>query len=435
MIVLAFIASVITEMPAYKRLARQFQERGYTQGNTEHKYYKSDISIANIPKSERFEYLRQHLTGCHDDYIAYVVSHPKQFNKQFFKDLIAINYYSLFFEKNIFEWMDEAIIDEELVMCAMFRAVNMRYCERRDECDDWFYSVKRRKPELLTQEMYILGARCFASKRNGANRFLEITPDEYRTEEYYHALCTRNDTPVMEDIPEEILTSNFLVDVLNDSIESVQCFTEAALETEVPVQDRGILKVWQAVMVVAGNRARLIPLNEERIEYFFSLYSKDSCEYEYGFKRHYKEYLRKKNSVPAPDNGDTMFAGMATLLGIMGGMSSDEAIDRSSKAIHDSTDRKTCLPVFYGGPVPAEYSKKYDKEEYLFEIYKKLGIKVLGEANYYFFDVRLPKDITIVKDEYDKYLVKRDDETVIVYYDRGSFYDRDVMVCDIRVSL
>ena len=236
-------------------------------------------------------------------------------------------------------------IDEEMVACAMFRSVNMRYVDRRGDCDDWFYSVYRRKPEVLTHELYILGARCFATKRHGENKFLDITPEEYRTPEFYFALCLGNDTPVMEDIPENILTTNFLVGLLNDSTENIKCFSEVALEREAPMTGRGNVKFWQAAIINDGYRIRDISLNDERIEFFLSMYDKDSPEYEYGFKDHYKRYLRKKNSTPEPKNDATEKAGMMTLAGALLGMENDSAIDLGTAVMNTATDRQSMLPI------------------------------------------------------------------------------------------
>lgn len=197
------------------------------------------------------------------------------------------------FELNDFEYMPLEFIDEEMVSCAMFRSINMRYVDRRGDCEEWFYSVYRRKSEVLTQELYILGARCFARKMHGKNEFLDITPEEYRTPEFYFALCLENDTPVMEDIPESILTTNFLVGLLNENIENIRCFSEAALEREANMTGIGHVKFWQAAIINEGYQIKNIPLNDERVEFFLSMYA----EYEYGFKYYYKTYLREKNQI------------------------------------------------------------------------------------------------------------------------------------------
>ena len=246
----------ITELQAYKRLEETFKQKGYSQGISDnipiyhwdnvhcipshltpghyvYAYNYGKVKFRDIPeKYLTREFFLHTLSGAHADIVRYVKIHPslKKFNRQFFKDHIATNYYGLEFELNDFEFMPLEFIDEEMVACAMLKSVNMRYTERRGDCEDWFYSVYRRKPEVLTQDLYTLGARCFAAKRNKKNKFLDITPEKYRTPEYFFALCLRNNTPVMEDIPESILTTNFLAQLLNDNPENIQCFSEYALK-------------------------------------------------------------------------------------------------------------------------------------------------------------------------------------------------------------
>ncbi len=258
----------ITELPAYERLEEMFEKKGYSLGN----------------EREIFDEV--------EDVSEYIKAHPEKFSKQFYKDHLATDEYG--FED--FEYMPLEFIDEEMVVCAMLETVNvcMFYGGARDDCEDWFYSVYRRKPEVLTEDLYILGARCFAKKVNGRNRFLDITPEKYRTREFYMALCFENNTPVMEDIPERILTKRFLMRLLNDNTENIRCFSEAALERETSMPG---VKFWQAAVVDNGCRIRDIPLNDERVEFFLSKYDKDSFEYEFGFKEHYRRYLRKKNAV------------------------------------------------------------------------------------------------------------------------------------------
>ena len=310
----------ITELPAYKRLKEMFEQKGYSQGVKDtmpiyswddvqcipdnltpcHYVYAnsySKIEFKDIPKKYRTrEFFLHALSGVRDDIVEYVKTHTAEFDKQFFKDHIATNYFGLMFELNDFEYMPFEFIDEEMVSCAMFRSINMRYVDRRGDCEEWFYSVYRRKSEVLTQELYILGARCFARKMHGKNEFLDITPEEYRTPEFYFALCLENDTPVMEDIPESILTTNFLVGLLNENIENIRCFSEAALEREANMTGIGHVKFWQAAIINEGYQIKNIPLNDERVEFFLSMYA----EYEYGFKYFYKTYLREKNQISTP---------------------------------------------------------------------------------------------------------------------------------------
>lgn len=449
----------ITELPAYKRLEEMFKQKGYSRGikddmpiycwdnfpcipekltSGHYVYVKryEKIKLRDIPeKYLTREFFLHALSGVYKDIVEYVKTHPEKFDKQFFKDHIETDYYGLEFELNDFEYMPLEFIDEEMVACAMFRTVNMRYVERRGDCEDWFYSVFRRKPEVLTQDIYILGARCFAAKRNGENKFLAITPKEYRTTEFYFALCLNNDTPVMEDIPDSVLTTNFLVSLLNDSSENIQCFSEEALEKEAEMKGRGNVKFWQAAIINDGYQIRNIPLNDERVEFFLSIYAKDSPEYEYGFKNHYKRYLREKNSIPEPKNDASELAGIITLAGALAGIKSDSAIDLGTAIMNAATNRQSMLPIHYSNRVPMEYSKKYDREEYLLEIYKKIGIQVLEEADYYYYNVILPENVLIIQDNYGYWVKDSNGEELLHYYDRGPFYDRTVTVDKINAKL
>lgn len=449
----------ITELQAYKRLEEMFEQKGYSRGVKDdmpiycwdnfpcipknltpgHYVYANSygkIKFRDIPEKYRTrEFFLHALSGAYEDIVEYVKTHPEKFDKQFFKDHIETDYYGLEFALNDFEYMPLEFIDEEMVACAMFRSINMRYEDRRGDCDKWFYSVYRRKPEVLTQELYILGARCFAAKRNGKNNFLDITHEEYRTPEFYFALCLNNNTPVMEDIPESVLTTNFLVSLLNDNTGNIQCFSEYALEKEAEMTGRGTVKFWQAAVINDGYQIRNIPLNDERVEFFLSMYDKDSSEYEYGFKDHYKRYLREKNSTPKPENRASELAGMMTLAGALSGMNADSAIDFGTDIMNAATDRQSMLPIHYANGVPKEYSKKYDREEYLLGIYKKIGIQVLQEADYYYYSVILPKNVSIVRDDYGYCVKDSNGETLLHYYDRGPFYDRTVTVDKINITL
>lgn len=450
----------ITELQAYKRIEEMFEKKGYSRGIKDdmpiycwdnfpcipenltpgHYVYANGhgkIKFRDIPEKYRTrEFFLHALSGVYKDIVEYVKTHPKKFDKQFFKDHIETDYYGLEFALNDFEYMPLEFIDEEMVACAMFRSVNMRYADRRGDCQDWFYSVYRRKPEILTQELYIIGARCFAVKRNGKNNFLDITPEEYRTPEFYFALCLNNNTPVMEDIPESVLTTNFLVRLLNDNTGNIQCFSESALEKEVEMIGRGTVKFWQAAVIKDGYQIRNIPLNDERVEFFLSIYDKDSSEYEYGFKDHYNRYIREKNSILEPESRASELSEMMTLAGALSEISSDSAIDWGTDIMNAATDRQSMLPIHYDNGVPEEYSKKYDREEYLLEIYKKIGIQVSQKADYLYYNVILPENISIVRVGYGYYCIKDSNgKPLLYYYDRGPFYDRTVRVDKINIIL
>ncbi|MCR5572455.1 MAG: hypothetical protein K6F57_01625 [Candidatus Saccharibacteria bacterium] len=439
----------IKELPAYKRLEKQFNKKGYTKGIGQWKsrsvavgtagYYIKElehrnVGIEDVPGNLLREVLLYSASGCYKAVYDYIEQHLDQFDRQFWKDATSADYYNILFkDHNIFDIMPDEYLDEEMAMCAMFAAIDMRYCERRHECEGWFYTVHRRKPEILTQEMYILGARCFAEKNCGENEFLAVTPEEYRTPEYWLALCLCNDTPVMTDVPAEMLTEDFLMGIFLSDTQTIRGFTEEALERDVVFRGETV-KMWQAAILYSGYAIRDISLNEERIAFFRSKYDKDSSEYEYAFKDHYKAYLRKQKGIPTPGESSNLLASMLTLGITMGGGDINRAIDEASEASRSMTKNQTSLPIHLEGRVPNEYCKKYDKEEYLLEIYKKLGIQVIEELNYFYYSVELPDTLTIVDDEYGR-CVKEGDKILLHFCDIGPFYDRSVYVDEINVTI
>ena len=80
-------------------------------------------------------------------------------------------------------------------------------------------------------------------------------------------------------------------------------------------------------------------------------------------------------------------------------------------------------------------TKLSELKEYLLEIYIKIGIQVLQEADNYYYSVILPENISIVRDDYGYCIKDSNEEILIHYYDRGPFYDRKVTVDKINVTL
>lgn len=124
-----------------------------------------------------------------------------------------------------------------------------------------------------------------------------------------------------------------------------------------------------------------------------------------------------------------------TLAGAFIGMGIDSAVDFGNSITNMATDRQSMLPIHYNRRVPTEYSKKYDREEYLLEIYKKIGIQVLQETDNHYYSVILPENISISQDNYGYCIEDSNGKTLIHYYDRGPFYDRTVTVDKIYVTL
>lgn len=118
----------------------------------------------------------------------------------------------------------------------------------------------------------------------------------------------------------------------------------------------------------------------------------------------------------------------------MGGGGSNRAIDEASEVSRSMRKPQTPLPIHLSGRVPNEYCKIYDKEEYLLKIYKKLGIQVIEELDYFYYSVELPDTLTIVDDEYGR-CVKEGDKILLHFRDNGPFYDRSVYVDEINVTI
>lgn len=297
----------------YVRLMKEFKWKGYTFGTADQTplytlrdYIKPedltvghyanaihycDIKFKDVPEKYRTrEFFLQSLSGCTRDIVEYVKAHPERFDRQFFKDHIATSSVALEFELNDFEYMPLEFIDEEMVMYAMLCSIP----SRRGTYDDWFFSVHRRKPELLTELLYDLGARYFAKRIGNEIPFLDITPKEYLTREYYFLLCLDSFDPVMDFIPEKFLTENFLCAVLAENLYNIGSFSEEALERTILIDGYEPLKFWQLAIKSNGYLISQIPPNEERAEFFMSLYDEKSSEYRVSFKDHRIEYIWKK---------------------------------------------------------------------------------------------------------------------------------------------
>ena len=118
----------------------------------------------------------------------------------------------------------------------------------------------------------------------------------------------------------------------------------------------------------------------------------------------------------------------------MGGESGDKAIDEASEVLSSMRKNQASLPIHLRGRVPNKYCKKYDKEEYLLEIYKKLGIQVIEELDYFYYSVELPDTLKIVSDKFGRCL-KKGKKILLHFRDVGTFYDREVCVDEVNVNL
>ena len=99
----------------------------------------------------------------------------------------------------------------------------------------------------------------------------------------------------MEDVPEKILTTNFLVILLNYNINNIKSFTNEALERVAPMDGSDEkMKFWEYAILSNGHLISDIPLNDERVNFFISHYPEGSPEYRISFQDVYSMYLRTK---------------------------------------------------------------------------------------------------------------------------------------------
>ena len=301
----------LTKLQAYKNFEKMVKDKGYTQGkkipirnplmqNYVRSIKEGKIGLQDVPGRFLLDDFFIHAlaedlyntSNVHEEIVDYVKSHPDRFNKQFFKNHIATDFYALKGPLNDFEFMPIEYIDEEMVSCAMlaiFEADDFNDIYETnpsdvrkgfDYLDGWFYSVAKRKPNVLTQDFYTLGARYFARSCHGENKFLSITPEKNRTTEYYWAMCIENNTPVLDGVPIEALSDNFLFALTNKNPKNIKAFSNEFLERPTHLLGRGTVKFWQAFIILNGMKAKYLPLNEERVSFVIDLYGEDSKEYQ-----------------------------------------------------------------------------------------------------------------------------------------------------------
>ena len=254
-------------------------------------------SLCDVPETSKTrEFFISEFTN--KEVFNYIKDNIEKFDREFFKDLLESNEYAICLNENCFAIMPLEYIDEEMCSLAILNALNWSDY-------NWFYSLYERKPEALTSDLWKLGARLYARIQDNENKFLNITPEEYKDEEYYKEMCScnynygmeliSNKGKIMDSVPQEFLTPKFLLQLLSDNFDNVARFSEQALETEISYTIFGKEvkeKIWQFVVRMKGYNIQYIELNDERIAFFLNHYDKDSFEYNYGFKDKYKKYIR-----------------------------------------------------------------------------------------------------------------------------------------------
>lgn len=344
-------------------------------------------------------------TFTNDEVYDYIKTHPEEFDRQFFKDLLVTNEYATHFDKNCFEVMSDQYIDEEMCSLGIIESTGWANYS-------WFESVFIRNPEAISEDVWRLAARLYSGCPSFVSRVLSEIPGSYQDVELYKQMCRchyRNGIElkgdkqgVMNSIPKQIITPRFLLDLVKENPNNLARFNEYALDTELNHDFNGKHineKIWQFLIKENGILIEHINLNEERVKFFLSNYGKDSIEYILFFKNKYRKYKR----------------------------------ERDNKEGFDSSKNRAVLPIKYYGVVPIEFLEEYDSEEYLEKVYKEMGIQIIDEEDDLFYSVLLPQGWCIkntnrywsnVKDEHGNNVIK--------YFFNSKFYARDAYVQDIN---
>lgn len=356
------------------------------------------------------------------------------FDRQFFKDLIVSNNYSTKFERNCFSIMPLEYIDEE--MCSLAILNSTGHIDSR-----WFDLVCKRKREVISEDIWKLAVRLYVNE-NGISDFLKIVPDKYKDEEFYREMCLCSFNSGMrlfgkgkmtDCVPEEFLTEEFLMSLLEECKENIAFFGESVLERVYRTVVNGktvSMKFWEYAILKDGYSIRHINLNEERISYFFSIYDKSTPEYRYGLKDEYKRYLREKKKKEGI-NEDYNSLGLAMSTVALGTLMHGKSLDEVGK-FNIGTD---VLPIKFRGEIPEMYLKKYDDEEYLQMMCEKAGIEIVSEYDDLLYKVNFPQGWTVENYGYN-YYVKDENGNVIIkyYYDDFQFWDRSLYVDSFNLS-
>ena len=459
-------------MEVLKRIQKKFKDGTFIDGknckmaipyDSETKLYNVPISmrtpgfcvnaldygngtIADVPKESRTRDFFLHAFP-NESVCEYMKNHINEFDREFFKDLIVTNRNATIFDdRNCFEIMPLEYIDEEMCSIAAIHS-------RDSLLDGWFESILKRKKEAITEDLYKFAVKNYSTlSTDNDGEIFNIVPSEYIDEEFYHCLLTgnilsrvkleTNEDNIMDYIPEEILTPEFLKYVIDTQSNSIGRFNKKGLNTLIKYSINGKEyeeEIWKyAIRKYGKDAAYYIPLNDEVNSFFMGIYDKDSLDY-FGFKFRYKDYKRKHEDLDAYQEmrrksveEALLSSEIALLTSMISDKSIDEILDAESKT-HKISDY-TMLPIEYRGSVPNEYKKEYDSEEYLEYMYKKLGIEIESQRDFLFFNVKLPVGWTVENDHYYNYVKDENGDEVISYFYDSKFYDMAAYVVDIKES-
>lgn len=211
----------------------------------------------------------------------YIENNIGEFDRNFFKSLIMSDEYSLSLYNNCFEIMPLEYIDEEMVSLAILFGTSR-------DCFEWLFTVCRRKPQVISEDVWKLAAKLYGGII--ALDLLEIVPKQYKDKEWYLELleCLEYDKDnlekgkvLMDYVPKEYITSDFLLKIIDDTPMNVEKFNEYALEIEtepeIELDEDGTIvkkepiKIWQYLLNIDLNLITKMNPNNERKVYCIKL--------------------------------------------------------------------------------------------------------------------------------------------------------------------
>jgi hypothetical protein len=265
-----------------------FEEEDRIPENCAWQMHYSKCRLSQVPKESLTREFLLNTFTCNDVF-TYIKENIGLFDRQFFKDVIKTEHYSLYFGNNCFAAMPLDMIDEE--MCSLAILSDTEWASH-----SWFDSVLERKPEALTNDIWKLAARFYSQTMD----VVELCPDEYKDEEFWFEACsptvgngfslTDHKYGIMDRVPDEFMTGEFLKRLLDEDGTNISRFNEKGLNCV--LKDCNNIPAWRYAIMLDVKSIEYIPLNEERIAFFTKCYGPDTWQYDLYFKDKYKDYKK-----------------------------------------------------------------------------------------------------------------------------------------------
>lgn len=429
---------------AYSKIQNKFENKIFTKGENIERNddYSLDIGYGNCrfddvpPKARTKDFFIHAFTD--RDVNKFIECNIDKFDKQFFKDLITSNPYSIAFsDSNCFNIMPMEYIDEELCSLALLHGT------RSYSYDGWLKTMMEKYLDILSkfEDIWKAAVRLYAFS---LRTLIANTPNEFKDETYYlellspyynYEMAIAKKPETLNLVPADMINVPFLLKVIEygsdvtwlDPYINVSSFNENAFN--LICDDKPL---WKYLINKDATIIKYIPLNDERIDYFKSRVDKDTTAYITYFKDKYKKYIREHkpsySEVVKNERNRLEMNYLGAMINAMNGQSIDNYLNSYDPVRNNDSANTSLLPIKSRVNVPKHLSKTYDSEEYLEHMYREAGITILDEYDSLFFNVVLPDKWRIEKDGYWNDVI---DETGTVrfhfFYD-SKFYDRDAFV-------